>query len=90
MITRKDFLTLNFVKKEDFTGSYQGMRFMLRQEAVEEEKMLRVYLWSEPFCFDVTPEDQKISKLFPFSEEGLSMAIDWMNGQYESIRLCRK
>lgn len=86
MITRKDFLTLNFVKKEDFTGSYKGMRFMLRQEAAEEERMLRVYLWSEPFCFDVTPEDQKISKLFPFSEEGLGMAIDWMNGQYESIR----
>lgn len=38
MLTRGDFLSLNFVKKEDFTGSFQGMRFMLHQEETEEEK----------------------------------------------------
>ena len=38
MLTREAFLSLNFVKKEDFTGSYQGMRFMLHQAEVEEEK----------------------------------------------------
>ena len=38
MLTRSDFLSLNFVKKEDFTGSFQGMRFMLHQEETEEGK----------------------------------------------------
>ena len=59
MLTREDFLSLNFVKKEDFTGSHKGMRFMLHQETVEEEKKLKVYIWSEPFCFDTTPDEQK-------------------------------
>ena len=42
MLTRADFLSLNFVKKEDYTGSYQGMRYMLHQAEVEEEKKLQI------------------------------------------------
>lgn len=86
MLSREDFLSLNFVKKEDFTGSHKGMRFMLHQEEVEEEKKLKVYIWSEPFCFEATPDEEKRSELFAFSEEGLSEAIDWMNENYEEIR----
>lgn len=89
MLSREDFLSLNFVKKEDFTGSHRGMRFMLRQETVEEEKKLKVYLWSEPFGFEATPDEEKISALFAFSEEGLAQAIDWMNENYESVRYKR-
>lgn len=65
------------------------MRFMLHQETVEEEKKLKVYLWSEPFCFEATPDEEKISALFAFSEEGLAQAIDWMNENYESVRYKR-
>lgn len=86
MLTRQDFLSLNFVKKEDFAGSHKGMRFMLHQEVIEEEKKLKVYLWSEPFCFEATPDEEKISALFEFSEDGLAQAIAWMNENYESIR----
>lgn len=49
-------------------------------------KKLKVYLWSEPFGFEATPEKEKISQLFLFSEEGLAEAIDWMNENYEHIR----
>ena len=86
MLSREDFLSLNFVKKEDFTGSHKGMRFMLHQETVEEEKKLKVYIWSEPFGFEATPDKEKIFRLFEFSEEGLRQAIDWMNENYEDIR----
>ena len=86
MLSREDFLSLNFVKKEDFTGSHKGMRFMLHQETVEEEKKLKVYIWSEPFGFEATPDEEKIFRLFEFSEEGLSQAIDWMNENYEDVR----
>ena len=86
MLTRSDFLSLNFVKKEDFTGSHQGMRFLLRCETVEDEKKLKVFVWGEPYGFDATPEEQKISSLFSFDEEGLHQAIDWMNVHYEEVR----
>ena len=42
MLARADFLSLNFVKKEDYTGSYQGMRYMLHQAEVEEASDLSV------------------------------------------------
>lgn len=61
------------------------MRFMLCQETVEDEKMLKAYVWSEPLGFDATPDDEKLSGLFEFSEEGLARAIDWMNERYEYI-----
>lgn len=86
MLTRADFLSLNFVKKEDFTGSYKGMRFMLHQETVEEKKKLKVWIWSEPLGFEATPDENKIEELFEFSEEGLTSAIEWMNERYELIR----
>ena len=82
MLTREDFLPLNFVKKEDFTGSHKGMRFLLHQESVDEEKKLKVYVWSEPFGFEATPEEKKLSELFAFSEEGLEQAIAWMNEKH--------
>lgn len=86
MLTRGDFLSLNFVKKEDYTGSHQGIRYMLRQETVDEEKKLKVYIWPEPFGFEATPDEKKISELFPFSEEGMTQAIDWMNERYEMVK----
>ena len=88
MLTRADFLTLNFIKKEDFSGSHKGIRFMLHQETADEGKKLKVYLWSEPFGFDATPDENKQSKLFDFSEEGLDEAINWLNENYEQVRNC--
>lgn len=86
MLTRADLLSLNFVKKEDYTGSYQGLRYMLRQATAEDEKKLQVYIWPEPFGFEATPEEKKLSELFPFSEDGMTQAIDWMNERYELVR----
>lgn len=85
MISRENFLSLNFVKKEDFTGSFKGMRFLLRMEKEEDEARLRVFIWSEPFCFEATPDEDKMSKAFRFSEDGLSDAIEWMNENYDAI-----
>ncbi len=50
MLTRADFLSLNFVAKEDFTGSYKGIRFMLHKEVAEEEKKLKVYCKVRSLC----------------------------------------
>lgn len=86
MLTRADFLSLNFVKKEDYTGSYKGLRYMLHQATVEDEKKLQVYIWPEPFGFEATPEEKKLSELFPFSEDGMTQAIAWMNERYELVK----
>ncbi|SET00208.1 hypothetical protein [[Clostridium] polysaccharolyticum] len=73
-------LPLNYIKKENLTGSYQGMRFMF----TKEEEGLLVYIWPEPYCFEKTEDAKKTAKLFDFSEEGKLAAIDWMNEQYQA------
>lgn len=37
MITSDDILNMNFYKKEKFTGSYQGMRYLIKKDAVPDE-----------------------------------------------------
>ena len=36
MITPEDILNLNFYKKEKFTGSYKGMRYLIQKDYEEE------------------------------------------------------
>lgn len=72
-------ISLNFIKKEPVTGSYNGMRFQLHKE----EEMIRTTVWPEPFCYDKTTEEKKIVKDFPLTKEGKEEAVVWMNEQYE-------
>lgn len=84
MIDKEKFHVLNYVKKEDYTGSMEGMRYMLKKKAAGEEVKLEVIIWPEPFGYGKTPEQKKQRKEFPFSEDGLEQAVNWMNEQYEA------
>lgn len=79
MIQREDVLSMEFLKKTEYTGCHQGMRYRLEGIAVEEGKRLKVTVWPEPFNFFKTPEEQKTSELFSFDEDGVVDAIAWMN-----------
>lgn len=79
MIQRSDILSMEYLKKTEFTGCHQGMRYRLEQVTVEEEKKLKVTVWPEPFNFVKTPEEQKSSELFSFDEDGVTDAVAWMN-----------
>lgn len=86
MIEKDKFLNLNILKKEDYTGSMDGMRYRLVKEEEEEQKFIRVTAWPEPFCFDKTPEEQKTSIRVAFSEEGKEEAADWLNRQWLEMK----
>jgi len=93
MITREDVLSIEFLKKTEYHGCHQGMRFrMEKQEEVEkvidpetgEEKdkkrnLLKTTIWPEPFNFHSTPEEEKTSTITSFDEDGIVDAISWMN-----------
>lgn len=87
MIERKDLFHLSFYKKKRFTGSYQGMRYLIAKASGGEgaPDMLRAIVYPEPYNFEHTPEEQKKHCDFPFSEEGLDMACDWLNEQHNSV-----
>lgn len=81
MIDLTGITGIPFLKKSRFTGSDKQMCFALEKRSVEEETQLAAIIWKGPLCYDKTPEEAKTVRLFPFSEEGLSRAVDWMNRQ---------
>lgn len=87
MLERSGFMPVNYLKKESYTGSYRGMRFKMVKAQVgeegEEKTVLRVFHWPEPYGFDATKEELKVSMDTSFDEEGIQKGIDWLNQAYE-------
>ncbi len=97
MITNEDILNMNFYKKERFTGSYRGMRYLIRKDSVREDAadasgnvpqrdVFRATLWRGPYNYDTTPEEEKTTCCFPFTPEGKQQVVDWLNAPWESRR----
>ena len=84
MIERNSLYHVPYYSKAAFTGSYLGMHYKLQKIKGSEssEDSLCATVWPGPFCFDATPEEQKTSASFEFSNEGISAACDWLNEQY--------
>ncbi|MBQ0027245.1 MAG: GNAT family acetyltransferase [Lachnospiraceae bacterium] len=70
-------VSLNFIKKEIFTGSDSGMRYRL--ESIGDEML--VWAWPEPYNFLKTDEALKVSETFPMTIEGRDEAVEWLNNQ---------
>lgn len=86
MIRREDILSMEYLKKTEFTGSHQGMRYRLEGVAVESGKILKVTVWPEPYNYLKTSEERKQSAAFAFSEDGVEEAVLWMNERLEADR----
>lgn len=87
MIQRNSLFSIPFYKKSAFTGSEQGMRFRIecvKPTDEEGEPVLKATYWPGPLAYTSTPEEQKKSDTFPFTEEGIGMACDWLNEMYQS------
>lgn len=74
---------LPYVNRSVYTGSYQGMRYRLKKKTKEEENCLEAVIYPEPYCFEVTPKDEKTYREFSFTQEGFDEAIAWLNEEYE-------
>lgn len=94
MIERKDILSIPYLKKTTFTGSYEGLRFRFAvikkelppkegEEKGEEKQVLEIAAWESPYGYDATPEEKKQRMETEFSEEGIQKGIDWLNGLWE-------
>lgn len=82
MIQRDDILSMEYLKKTEFTGCHQGMRYRLEGVTGDDGgKRLRCTVWPEPFNFHKTPEEEKESVEFFFDEDGIVDAVAWMNNR---------
>ena len=82
VIEYEHFHVLNYVKKEEYTGSMDGMRYMLKKK----EDNLEVIIWPEPYGYARTEEEKKLRRDFPFSEDGLKEAAAYLNRQFVEQR----
>jgi hypothetical protein len=83
MISKENFVSLNFLNKENFAGSMQGMRYRLGRIGEKPDFKLEVTIWPEPFSYPNTPDEQKQTVEFAYSEDGKNQAVDWLNEQYK-------
>ncbi len=84
MLDKKTFHPLNYIKKEEYSGSMDGMRYMLKRVKSGEEDVIRVTVWPEPLGIYRTPEEKRTVTEVPLSKEGVEQAADWINEQYET------
>ena len=55
-----------------------------KPKEVQDAGTLMATVWPEPFSYENTDDEKKLTKEFPFSEDGKLAAVDWFNEQYES------
>lgn len=84
MIDKQTFHPLNYIKKEEYSGSMDGMRYLLKKVKSGEEDVIRVTVWPEPLGIYRTPDEKKTSTEAPLTAEGVEQAADWLNEQYET------
>ena len=78
---------LPYINRGTYTGSYKGMRYRLcKKETEEKGKYLETIIYPEPYGFEATPEEEKKTGEFPFTNEGFDEAIAWLNQEYEAQR----
>lgn len=86
MLDPENFHPLNYIKKEEYSGSMEGMRYMLKRVRSGEEDVIKVTVWPEPLNMFRTPEHLRESVEVPLTAEGVEQARQWINGQYEERR----
>ena len=61
MIDKQTFHPLNYIKKEEYSGSMEGMRYLLKKVKSGEADVIRVTVWPEPLGIFRTSEEKKTS-----------------------------
>ena len=79
MIDLTGCVSIPYFKKTVFTGSDGKMRYLLGKAEENEETVLNGCYWDGTYASFSGPEDKKTAAVFPFSEEGISQAVAWLN-----------
>ncbi len=83
----------HYLYGEAYFGSYEGIRFRLGREPLknvffspkeewakdgDNEAFFLATVWPEPWCYEKRDAESTLEERFPFSEEGLDQAIEWI------------
>jgi len=83
MIDLSGMISVPFLKKSQFSGSYCGMRYLL-EKGGQAEPVIRAVIWPEPYNYEATAKEKKHGHDFPFSEAGIDEAVAWLNEEHQA------
>ncbi|MBR1453154.1 MAG: hypothetical protein IJ593_00690 [Lachnospiraceae bacterium] len=70
-------LSISFLEKLPFKGSFDGKRFMFEKTS-EANAKLKLYIWKDLFCFEKTEEKDMIIKEFEYIKSGIEEGLDFI------------
>lgn len=75
-------LSISFLDKIPYKGSYNGKRFLFEKVKNEsdDKDILKVYLWKDIYSFEKANDEDKIKKEFEYSKDGIEKGIDFVEG----------
>lgn len=68
-------LSISFLHKLPYKGSYKGKRFMFRKREEDAKNYLDVYVWADFFNFENTEEENIKNTKVDFSKEGIEEGL---------------
>ena len=72
-------LSLSFLEKLPYKGSYKGKRFLFEKSVSENgDKTLKLYLWDDLYNFENTNKEEMLIKDFAFGKDGIESGIDFI------------
>lgn len=80
MIDLKGIISIQLLKKSAFCGSDGKLRYRLDKQTTDERDTIKATYWIGDYCWQATPDEDKISRNFEFSTDGIYQAVDWLNG----------
>ena len=69
----KRLVPFSGLKKEPFSGSHQGMRYLLAADNGRDSTTFTAYVYPEPWCFEETPDDERMDQ-----------AMDWLHERFDA------
>ena len=73
-------LSLSFLEKLPYKGSYKGKRFLFEKVLNENgETILRLYIWNDLYNFENTKKEDMLIKDFVFDNDGIKSGIDFLD-----------
>ena len=87
MLDEKKILSFTFLTYGgEYSADHYGMRYVIKRVGEKSDFVLLAAVWPEPYCFDKTPDETRITKGFEYSQEGRLEAINWIKEMYEEKR----
>ena len=84
MMDLTGMISIPFLKKSVFTGSYRGMNFMLKKLSNDDGDQIQAIAWPGPYNYAMTEDEKKITREVPFSADGILEAVAWLNEHYKA------